>query len=387
MSDQEWQPRIRRIDADGRERLQYIRSLMRDQQIDAARDELLSMLQENDKSVPARLMLGSLYQSQNLLGDALDQYKYAIAVDPMHVQAHLRAGTCCLQMNDVEQARSLISTVLDLDPKQVQARVAMAQVLAKTGQMEEAIVQLEDALRLDPQMAQARMLMAQILNQTGHTAEAIRELSGFVNANPDHSRAAGRLAQLELQQGNTAKAIELLETAVKSEPDSAFIWGMIGRLKLREKDYEGAERAFGEVIRIRPKNPRSSLMLVSALVPQGKLDKARELLKQVPRRGRLGGVVHQQYGDIYAKQKMFEEAAQSYRAALLNSEGGEAVLDEIASSSPQGADGAQLVARLQAAIAKHRAEARQRFAEERPRTQNRPPIRRRMNRAQSQRAR
>jgi tetratricopeptide (TPR) repeat protein len=363
MPEQQWQPRIRRIDDNERERLQYVRSLMREQRVDEARDELLGMLQQNDKSVPTRLMLASLLQRQEAYAEALDQFKYAIAIDPMHVQAHLRAGVCCLKLNDNEQAKALLTTALDLDAKQVSAHVAMAQVLARTDEVEDGIAHLEEALRLDPQMASARMLMARLLKQSGHVGDAIEELSGFVNSNPDHAAATLRLARMHDQQGNTAKAIELLEAATKAGSEAGMVWNLLGRLKIKTGDYEGAEKAFAEALRLQPQDRLGPLRLVGALIPQRKLDEARELLKRVPRQGRLASAVHQYYGDIYAAQNMHDEAVQSYRAALLHGSGGEQLVADVDRLAGQNGDAKSLVAHYQAAIARMREDARKQRAE------------------------
>ena len=311
MSDQPWTPRIRRIDNDGQERLQYVRSLIQEKRVDEARDELLSILEQNDKLGRAHLMLGSVYQGQGLLAEALQHFKYAIEIDPMDAQAHLRAGICSLRMNQFEDARALLKSALDLDPKMVGGRVALAQALSRVGDVDAAIEQAEHALRLDPQLASARQLLAKLLSKSGRSKEAIQELDGFVAANPDNARAAVSLARLQGQQGEAKKAIELLETAAKATPESDNVWSTLGRMKMTAKDYEGAEKAFTELMRVRPDSRFAPLQLVSALIPQGKFDQARDILKPLPRRGRMASLVHQYYGDMHVAQKRYDEAVQS----------------------------------------------------------------------------
>ncbi len=244
MSEHQWTPRIRRIDNDERERFQYIGSLIREKRSEEARDELLAVLQQNDKSTRAHLMLGSLYQEQGLLAEALDHFKHAMTIDPMDAQAYLRAGTCSLRMNELDQAKSLLKAALDLDPKLIGGRVAYAQTLSRLGEPEAAIAEVEQALRLDPQMASARLLLAQLLNRSGRAKEAIAELDDFVSSNPANARAAAGLAQLQGQQGDAKKAIEVLEAAARATPDDGDIWSRLGRMKMATKDYSGAETAF-----------------------------------------------------------------------------------------------------------------------------------------------
>jgi tetratricopeptide (TPR) repeat protein len=360
MSDnQEWTPRVQRVTGGARERLQYVSSLLREDRLDEARDELLTMLHDDDKFVPARMMLGGLYMRQKLHSDALDQFKYAIELDPMQVQAHVRAGACCVRLQDFAYAQQLLQTALDLDPKQAAAHFVMAQAQAQTEQAEQAIQHLEEALRLDPQMAQARMLLARLLGEAGNVDAAIDELSGYVAANPDSAVAAARLAMLEARKGNHAKAIELLEGALKENPGAARAWDMLARVKMVVKDYAGAEQALNQAIEHKTEDRTVSLRLVEALVKQGKLDRAQELLKSVPRSGRMTSMVYQCYGDIYAARQLPDDAVESYRAAVLNTPQGERIVAEVDAAAGPGADSEAKIPHYQAAIAQIREELRE----------------------------
>jgi hypothetical protein len=72
MPEQHWTPRIRRVNPNEQERLQFVGPLLREKRIDEARDELLSLLEQDARSVRAHLMLGALYQGQCMHAEALD---------------------------------------------------------------------------------------------------------------------------------------------------------------------------------------------------------------------------------------------------------------------------------------------------------------------------
>ena len=366
MPEQQWTPQIRRVNPNEQEWLQFAGSLLREKRIDEARDELLGILQQNERSVAAHLMLAALYQGQRMFTEALGHCRYALAIDPMNAAAHQRAGACCLRLNEFDEARGLLQTALDLDPKNIGAHVGMAQLLARTGEVEGAIAHLEEALRLDPQMVPARLLMARLLSRSGKVEEAIEELDGFHHANPSHIGAAVGLARAEGQRGNSGRAGELLEAATKANPDAGNVWMMLGRVKMNVEDFAGAETAFREALRLQAPNGSAQLQLVAALVPQGKFAEASELLGKVPRRGPRTRRVHQLYGDLYAAQKIYGEALESYRAALLHSENGQAVLEELERSFGPAPDQQVAVSRYQAACAAQQEEMRNRRREQNP---------------------
>jgi tetratricopeptide (TPR) repeat protein len=361
----EWSPRVRRAGGEDNERLQYVTSLMREERFDEARDELLEMLHEDEKSIQARMVLGSLYLRQQMHADALDQFRYAIAIEPLAAQPHVLAGTCCVKLHDLEEARALLQTALNLDPKQANAHVGMAQVLSQTGQTEQAIAQLEEALRLDPQLAPARIMMATLLSQSGNVDGAIEELEDFVNTNPEHTAASVRLAVMQAKKANYPKTIELLEAALKANPQSSRLWGLLGRIKVAVKDYAGAERAFSEAMELKTEDRNAPIRLVDVLVKQGKLDRAREILQTLPRRGRMASVVHRYYGEIYAARQLYDDAVESYRAAILHTPDGEKIIEEISAAAGADATSASQIPHFLAAFSKMREQAKQKRDENR----------------------
>jgi tetratricopeptide (TPR) repeat protein len=135
---------------------------------------------------------------------------------------------------------------------------------------------------------------------------------------------------------------------------------MLGRQKMSQQDYAAAEAAFREAIRLQPENEIGQLALVAALLPQGKLADAIDVLGKVPRRGRLATPVHRLYGDIYAAQEMHGDAIRSYRAALLHSENGKQLIEEVEKSLPPGADQKAETAAYQAACIQLREQLRER---------------------------
>jgi tetratricopeptide (TPR) repeat protein len=356
-TDEERSLRIRRVTGRARERLQYVASLMRDKRMDDARDELLAILHEDEKFILARMMLGGLYMAQQLHTDAFDQFKYAIDIDPLQVQPHIRAGMCCFLLNDLDQARSLLQTALDLDPKQAAAHAGMAQVLAKTDQVEQAISHLEEALRLDPQMTTARMLLAQLLSQSGDDDGAVAELADFVQTNPDNVGLSVQLALLEAKKGNHEKAIALVETVLKANPQARRLWGLLGTAKMETRDYAGAEAAFAKALELNPGDAGVSLNQVGALIKQGKLDQARDILQKVPRVGPLASLAQKYYGDLYAARQQYDEAVASYLAAILQTADGETIVAEVESAAGAGADNEAKIPHFEAAIEKVREQA------------------------------
>jgi tetratricopeptide (TPR) repeat protein len=176
---------------------------------------------------------------------------------------------------------------------------------------------------------------------------------------PENTGASLQLAMMQRQKGNDQEAVELLESIAEGNPESAQIWNALGRMKYAGKDYAGAEQAFARAIELKTTDRATPLRLIDVLIKQGKLEQAREMLQNLPRRGPMKSTVHRFYGDIYAAKKLYEEAVESYRASILHSPDGERLMAEIEAAAGPGASNEALIPHFEAAFAKLREERRQ----------------------------
>jgi tetratricopeptide (TPR) repeat protein len=360
----QWTPRLRRVTDSERERLTYVGTLVRDRRLDDARSELESLLRQNARSFGANVSMGWVCNYQRKAAEALIYFKRAASIDPKRVQPHIMAGYCYLQLRDLDSARSSFEAALEIDPKLPGAHFGMAQVLQRSGDFDAALKQIGQVLRVDPLSSPARLLLANVLRRSGKIDLAIKELEAFLKLVPENFQAYNILSGLYNQEGNHHKAAEMLEAAVKLRPNSVALWGRLGRARMQVNDYEGAEAAYREVARLRPRGRTSSLRLIEALIPQAKFDEALEIIRKIPRRGRIGAMLYKYSGDIFAAQKRNDEAVQSYRAAVIASAGGEKLAAEIDAASQANGDSSATVKLYQAAIADLEEAARKRMAEQ-----------------------
>jgi tetratricopeptide (TPR) repeat protein len=335
----QWTPRIQRITKNEGERLRHAFALMRERRFSEAHEELQQILAQNDQSFAAHMTAGFLLQRQKKPDEALAHFMTALAIDPMHARAHVMAGLTCLALKDLDQAETLTRSALDIDPKQVFAHNGMARVLRAKGDTKKALAHLNKALEIDPAHHMSRLLLALLLNKEGRVEEAVKQLNDLLQIAPGNPFAAMQLARIYSEKGENQKAVEILERIVRNRPEASNAWTLLGRTRMRMANYKGAEEAFHQASQRRPKDPLGSLRQVEAMVPQGKLDQARDMLRRIPRRGRLAALVHKYYGDIYLAEKKYSEAAQSYRASILNGENGEKSLAEIDAAMAKASGG------------------------------------------------
>lgn len=61
-------------------------------------------------------MLGAVYQKQNLVDSAIEEYSLAIGLDPTNVEGYVNRGELLMQKGSFEQAADDFKRAIDLDP-------------------------------------------------------------------------------------------------------------------------------------------------------------------------------------------------------------------------------------------------------------------------------
>ena len=89
-------------------------------------------------SPQAHLDLGTIYQAQDRLDDALTEYLAAALVDPSSAMAFASAGQLRADQGDDAGAIALLRTAVRLDGKHGAARYALGRALLRTGRTEDA---------------------------------------------------------------------------------------------------------------------------------------------------------------------------------------------------------------------------------------------------------
>lgn len=94
--------------------------------------------------------LGLLYQKNNKLQEAMEEYKKAIHIDPMNVEAYNNLGIIYKDLGRREEAISHYQKALSIDPKYGKARHNLGVTLYLQGELEKAAMELNLAIELNP---------------------------------------------------------------------------------------------------------------------------------------------------------------------------------------------------------------------------------------------
>jgi len=324
----EWTPRVNRLEAGDGGRLQYAKSLLHARRFDDAQLEVQQFLVANEKSVAALVTLGLAFLGQRRMDDALASFDKAIVADPLEPQPLVAAGFAHLQNKDAREAERCFIEALNLDADLPGAELGLAQAYNMQDRNDEARRLLSDLLARRPDMTAVRLLQARLHDKAGDVSAVVAEIDAVLERNPGQAGVA-RLMSILFNHHERLKydeTIRLFEAATRLNPSNAILWSWLGRIRLQSGHYVAAEAAFREASRRKRFALSAALGLVEVLVGQRRLDEARDVLDEMPRRRAVAFLIERGYGDIFLAEQRYEEAASHFRAALLGMAGGQEMI-------------------------------------------------------------
>jgi len=164
--------------------------------------------------------LGVALSAQGRVGEAVEQYRAALAINPRNIESLICLGDALLKLGRLEEAVAPLEEAIRIDPRNWMARNNLGVVYMKQRKNAEAAAEFENALRLNPNDALARNNLGDLLFQKGDVSGALAQWDELIRLQPDHLFALGRSAWLlatspENSIRNGSRAVELAERAVQ----------------------------------------------------------------------------------------------------------------------------------------------------------------------------
>jgi tetratricopeptide (TPR) repeat protein len=112
-------------------------------------------------------------------GDAMDSYLQAVALNPMHADAHVNVGRMLHTRGRLREAEAHYVAALVARPEDATATFNLAVVLDDLGRHDDAIGRYQDALKLDPACVDAYFNLSRLYEKKGEKLAAIRHLKDY----------------------------------------------------------------------------------------------------------------------------------------------------------------------------------------------------------------
>lgn len=216
----------------------------------------LSLWSDTVKKVPkssrAHSNLGNAYADKGKLGQAVEQYKTALSLNPRNVQAHNNLGSIYADQGLSDEAIGHYNTALRLRPDNPETLNCLGDVYHKIGQLDRAVWHYEAALKLKPDHVKAHNNLGNAYADKGQIDRAIQHYETALKLNPDFVEAYNNLSIAYADQGRLDESQKAAITALQLKPDYPDAHYNLAHIYLKKGLKEEARKEFEVTLKLSP---------------------------------------------------------------------------------------------------------------------------------------
>ena len=243
-------------------RLATALTLARNEDIDGALEQADALIQITTESTNQRFKLllpvgytlkGALFNQQNRIDDAIEQYKRATQANFRYVLAHLSLGNAYQQKQAYEKALESYQNALSVAPNNGRAYLMLGQTHLTMGNTEAAIETYEEILSLDPNVPVAQNNLAWLYADSGtKLEEAVKLAEAAKKVAPENSQILDTVGWVYYKKGDHQKALENIVAAVDAGANDPNVFYHLGLVHEAIGNTAKAEAAYQKVRELDP---------------------------------------------------------------------------------------------------------------------------------------
>jgi len=223
--------------------------------------------------------LGSAYQDEGRMQEAIVQYHESIRIQPDFLRAYVNLALAMDREGRSDIAIAFFQHVIINWPQFGAGRAMLADILKKQDQPSEAIKSYLESLKIE-ENPEVHVRLGYLLATEGKKEEAIFHFYRALEMTPSLIDARVNLGILLAKKGMIEEARREYLTALRFAPDLAEAHFSLGNLYLREGKLEEAHRHLSEAVQADPGNAGALTNLGVTLGRQGKIKEAAEQLEK-----------------------------------------------------------------------------------------------------------
>jgi len=218
-------------------------------------------------------------QAQGDLAGAAATYEKLLQVAPNLGAAYNNLGALYLQQHEYKKAAAILEKGLKVDPKMTSASALLGISLYEMGEYTPARRHLESALRANPKDDHAELFLSNDLIKLGDFDAAAMHLRQLSQRQPQNQEIWYLLGKVHMKLSEQA-----LSKLNAIDPDSVYAHEISGEVMEGMKNFDGALLEYKKAVELAPQQPGTHYLL----------------------------------GNAYWSIRMWEQAAEQFRAELAN---------------------------------------------------------------------
>jgi tetratricopeptide (TPR) repeat protein len=201
----------------------------------------------------ARGWRGETYRLMKRYEEALQDFNYAIELDPKYAWAIALRGETYRLMNRYEEALQDFDRAIELDPKSAWKIASRGQTYQAMKRYEEALQDFDRAIELDPKDAWAIASRGKTYRLMNRYEEALQDFDRAIELDPKDAGAIARRGQTYRLMNRYEEALQDFDRAIELDPKDAWAIALRGETYRLMNRYEEALQDFDRAIELDPK--------------------------------------------------------------------------------------------------------------------------------------
>jgi tetratricopeptide (TPR) repeat protein len=213
---------------------------------------LTALHTERPTNADTLMFLGSAFEMQQKMPQALEAYRAALAADPSNPDRTLDYTRLLMDMDRYDEAIQVVQSSMEETAATAPLQLRLGAVEMVKGNYKAARDAFQAALATDPQLDVAYVGLAQTYSRQANDTEAIHILEAARAKLPGHYLLEYYFGLLASRQGREQDAIIALEEAARLNPESPDPFFELGKLYGSQQDWARARQALEHVIALSP---------------------------------------------------------------------------------------------------------------------------------------
>jgi tetratricopeptide (TPR) repeat protein len=276
----------------------------------------LAIAKADPHNAEAFAHLGLVQSRQERYGEAIANYRHALALNPALPGLQMNLGLALFKSKDFKGSIKPFTAELQKRPRDQRLIILLGMAHYGMGDYFVAIPYLKQAAELDTQNLTLRLTLAQSClasKQYQCVADVSKEILAL---NPESAEADMLAGEALDEKGDSSGAIEQFRSAIRANPKEPNAHFGLGYLLWTQSQYAEAAKEFQAELENDPQHVQARAYLGNCYVQLNDYAKAQPELEKALAADPTLGSAHRDLGIIYADQDRKEDAVRELQKAI-----------------------------------------------------------------------
>jgi tetratricopeptide (TPR) repeat protein len=253
--------RIALLDPSWESRYNLALALLYDGQFAEASKLLSTLHNERPSNADALMFLGSAFEMQEKMPEALEAYRAAAIADPSNPDRTLDYTRLLMDMDRYDEAIQFIESGKTEAASSSPIKLRLGAVEMIKGDYGAAREAFNEALAENPELDAGYVGLAQTYARQGNDTEALRILEAARSKRPGRYLLEYYFGLLASRLGREDEAVVALDRAAQLDPRSPDPWFELGKIDVSKQNWPDARKAFEHAVELNPQFPAGHYQL------------------------------------------------------------------------------------------------------------------------------